>query len=252
MPADQVARHRKPGGERSTRRGLTARIGWVGLAAGGTAAALLVAAPLAWTLRSDAPDPTLDVSAPRAAAVARGMGQGAGDQEATPAKVAGPAASQVVSQRPRQIRLPSGITMAVHRAATGRGGKLMLPSNINRAGWWDGGSRLGDPYGAVVIAAHVDSYTQGLGRFAELLSMHAGDIVKLRSANLRETFRVTSAKLVPKTSLTAGSYAYSGHGSPRLVLITCGGTYEAAHGGYQYNMVVVASPVSAPRSLGRR
>lgn len=250
MLADPAGRHRKLGGERSTRSGLAARLGWTGLAAGGTAAAVLVAVPLAWTLRSDS-EPTLHASAPQAANVAGGTGEGAGDQEAAPADVAGPAASQVVSQRPRQIRLPSGTIMAVHRAATGRSGELMLPENINRAGWWDGGSRLGDPYGAVVIAAHVDSTTQGVGRFAELLSMHVGDIVKVRSADLRETFRVTSAKLVPKTSLTAGSYAYSGRGSPRLVLLTCGGTYDSARGGYQYNMVVVATPVAGAPSPGR-
>ncbi|MEP6528030.1 MAG: class F sortase [Nocardioidaceae bacterium] len=182
--------------------------------------------------------------------MAGGTGDGAGGQVAAPADVAGPAASQVVSQRPRQIRLPSGTIMAVRRAATDPGGELVLPGNINRAGWWDGGSRLGDPYGAVVIAAHVDS-TQGVGRAAEFLSMHAGDIVKVRSADLRETFRVTSAKLVPKTSLTAGSYAYSGRGSPRLVLLTCGGTYDSARGGYQYNMVVVATPVAGRPSPGR-
>jgi hypothetical protein len=252
LPADPTGRHRKLGGERSTKPGLAARLGWTGLAAGGTAAAVLVAVPLAWTLRSDTPEPKLHASAPQAASVAGGTGDWAGGQKAAPADVAGPAASQVVSQRPRQIRLPSGTIMTVHRAATGRDGELMLPENINRAGWWDGGSRLGDPYGAVVIAAHVDSTTQGLGRFAELLSMHAGDIVKVRSADLRETFRVTSAKLVPKTALTAGSYAYSGRGSPRLVLLTCGGTYDSAHGGYQYNMVVVATPVAGPTSPGRR
>jgi hypothetical protein len=246
LPADQAGRHRKPGVLRSARRGLTARLGWAGLAAGGTAAAVLVAAPLAWTLRSDARDPTLQVSAPQAASVAGGMGDGEGDQEAAPANVAGPAASQVVSERPRTIRLPSGTTMAVHRATTGRDGELMLPTNVNRAGWWDGASRLGDPYGAIVIAAHVDSFTQGLGRFAELLSMHPGDRVKVRSVNLRETFRVTSAKLVPKPLLTPRSYAYSGHGPSRLVLITCGGPFDAVNG-YHDNMVVSATPVFGPR-----
>jgi hypothetical protein len=216
--------------------------------AGGTAAAVLVAAPLAWTLRSDAPNPTLQVSTPQGARVAGGMGDGVGDQEAAPAKVAGPAASQIVSQRPRMIRLPSGTTMAVHKAATGRNGELMLPTNINRAGWWDGGSRLGDPYGSLVIAAHVDSFTQGRGRFIELLSMHPGNRVRVWSANLRQTFRVTSARLVPKPLLTPRSYAYSGHGPPRLVLITCGGPYDSVNG-YHDNMVVVATPVSGPRSL---
>jgi Sortase domain len=251
LRADQAGRHRKPGILRSTRRGLTARLGWAGLAVSGTAAAVLVAAPLAWTLRSDSPKTTLQVSATQAASVAGGRGERVGDQEAAPAKVAGPAASQVVSQRPRMIRLPSGTTVAVHKAATRPTGELMLPTNVNQAGWWDGGSRLGDPYGSLVIAAHVDSFTQGRGRFVELLSMHPGDRVNVWSANLRETFHVTSARLVPKPLLTPRSYAYSGHGPPRLVLITCGGPYDSVNG-YHDNMVVVAAPLSGPRSLKHR
>jgi Sortase domain len=249
LSAERPGRHRKTRGDRFIRSGLSARLGWTGLAAGGTAAAVLVAAPLAWVLRSDTPIPTLGVSEPQVASAA-GRVAGAGDREAVSAKVARPAPSQVVPQRPRSIRLPSGTTMVVKRAATGRDGELLLPRNVNRAGWWDGASRLGDPYGSVVIAAHVDSWTQGTGPFVEILSLHVGSIVKVQSADLRETFRVTSAGLVPKPSLNARSYAYSSHGPSRLVLITCGGPWDAVHS-YHDNMVVVATPISGPRSLKR-
>jgi hypothetical protein len=250
LPAETPGRHRKTRGDRFTRGGLAARPRWAGLAAGGMAAAVLVAAPLAWALRADTAHPTLGVSTPQAVSAAGGAGGGAGGLDAVPAKVAHPAASQVVSQQPRSIRLPSGTTMVVKRAETDGKGVLRLPNNINRAGWWDGASRLGDPYGSVVIAAHVDSYTQGKGPFAEVLSLHAGNIIKVRSTGLQETYRVTSARLVPKPSLNSRSYAYSGHGPSRLVLITCGGPWDAVNS-YHDNMVVVASPVSRPKNLKR-
>ena len=73
-----------------------------------------------------------------------------------------------------------------------------FPTNIKQAGWWDGGSKLGDPFGAIVVAAHVDSFTQGLGRFAELLSMKPGDLIRLDSAHLSDTYQVVRAGLVPE------------------------------------------------------
>ena len=135
--------------------------------------------------------------------------------------------------------------MRVRVSATARGGDLAIPANIKQAGWWDGGSRLGDPYGGIVIAAHVDSFTQGLGRFAELLTMRPGDFVTLTSAHLREQFRVVSADLVPKSSVSATSDLFSAQGRPRLVLITCGGAYTPA-AGYRSNMVVTATPLGRP------
>ena len=87
------------------------------------------------------------------------------------ANVAHAAPSQVLAGRPVALTLPSGTTMAIDATATGPDGALAIPADVNRAGWWDGGSRIGDPFGAVVVAAHVDSFTQGLGRFVELLGI---------------------------------------------------------------------------------
>jgi hypothetical protein len=164
--------------------------------------------------------------------------------QATPAQIGQPGPLQVDSERPRMLVLPSGTRMRVRQSATSASGALSIPADILRAGWWDGSSKLGDPFGAIVVAAHVDSFTQGLGRFAELLSMKPGDVVRLSSAGLSETFSVASAGLVPKNSISATSGVFSAHGPSRLVLITCGGVYDPSHGGYQSNMVVVAYPES--------
>jgi Sortase domain len=168
----------------------------------------------------------------------------------TPAQVGRPAASQVTAERPLAITLASGTTMRVRRSATSATGDLAIPSDIKQAGWWDGSSKLGDPFGAVVVAAHVDSFKQGLGKFAELLSMKPGDVIGLQSTHLSQTFRVAAAGLVPKTSITATSDAFSAKGPPRLVLVTCGGQYDPTRGGYQSNMVVVATARQPAQPLG--
>ncbi|MGI8434734.1 MAG: class F sortase [Nocardioidaceae bacterium] len=142
------------------------------------------------------------------------------------------------------VELPSGTRVPIDETATGSDGTLAIPPDIDRAGWWDGSSRLGDPFGSIVVAAHVDSFTQGLGRFVELLDMHHGDVVTLRSTSASQRFRVTSANLVPRSRVTNRSTIYSVSGQTRLVLLTCGGNYDPSSG-YADNMVVVA------RRLGR-
>lgn len=169
-----------------------------------------------------------------------------GRHQVTPAGIASPAASQVQSQRPVTITFPSGAHMRVLPATTDRTGVLLVPDDIGRAGWWDGSSRIGDPFGSIVVAGHVDSFTQGIGRFAELLDMHPGDEVRLESADLWQMFRVVSAQLEPKTSLTSDTRVFAHGGDERLVLITCGGRYVADLGGYLDNMVVIADPVGTP------
>lgn len=159
------------------------------------------------------------------------------------ASVATPARSQIPAQQPRAVSLPSGTTVRIDVTATDTNGELAIPSDVNRAGWWDGSSRLGEPYGATVLAAHIDSFSQGLGRFAELLDARQGDRIRLDSADLRQQFRVVSATLIPKASLSAQSNLFASTGPSRVVLITCGGAYDQSEGGYQDNMIVIAEPV---------
>jgi hypothetical protein len=213
---------------------------------------VLVAGAAVWAIGASGSDPidVLRVSKPEPAG-RHSSGTGASRSAAsarhvtpTPAQVGQPGPRQVDSQRPRMLVLPSGPRMRVRQSVTSASGALRIPTDINQAGWWDGSSKLGDPFGAIVVAAHVDSFTQGLGRFAELLSMKPGDVVRLTSTGVSETFSVASAGLVPKSSISATSGVFSAHGPSRLVLITCGGVYDPAHGGYQSNMVVVAFPTS--------
>ncbi len=181
-----------------------------------------VAMPTSASTTSTRPPPTTPASPQSSAAVAR------------------EAPSQVDAQRPQRLTLPSGTVVDVRVASTSGTGELVLPHDINQAGWWDGSARLGDPYGAVVIAAHVDSVEQGLGNFSELLSTRPGATISVVSRDHRQDFNVVSARLVDKASLSGESPLYSARGERRLVLMTCGGPYDP-DSGYRDNMVVIAS-----------
>ena len=137
--------------------------------------------------------------------------------------------------------------MNVDVAHTDPAGMLVLPADVDRAGWWNGSSRLGDPFGAILLAAHVDSFTKGIGPIAELLDARQGDRLRVAGRELSQQFEVVSVKFVAKTTLAQNSAAFSPSGDRRLVLITCGGPYDAANGGYRDNLVVVATAVGPLR-----
>jgi hypothetical protein len=166
---------------------------------------------------------------------------------APPAQVAQRVGS-VVPQQPTAIRLPNGLRIAVRAVGTRRNGLLDVPDDIRVAGWWSGGSRVGDPFGSSLVAAHVDSRIQGLGPFASLLGVRPGDRVRLWSRGLQQTFAVTSLRLRPRDIIGPHAYLHSPAGPRRLTLVTCAGPYDAARGGYQNLAVITAKPLGPARS----
>ena len=144
---------------------------------------------------------------------------------------------------PLQIELPGGRSAEVEPEPTVNG-VLQIPADIQHVGWWDGSADAGDPFGATVIAGHVDSRTQGLGFFAELLLMQAGDLITLRSGAADLSYRVVSATLVDKDALASDNEALDQHGPHRLVLITCSGQWHPEVRSYDSNLILVADPVA--------
>ena len=126
-------------------------------------------------------------------------------------------------------------------------GVLKVPENVQHVGWWDGSARAGEPFGATVIAGHVDSDTQGIGFFVRLRRIEVGDTVTLRRDSHRLTYRVTTVKEVARKALATDSQAFQQTGPHRLVLITCTGRFYRNRGGYEKNLVVVAKPLGLAR-----
>lgn len=154
------------------------------------------------------------------------------------------ASSALVAEAPVLATLPSGRQVPVRSVGTTEAGLLDVPADVDQAGWWRGGSRLADPFGSTLVAAHVDSRTQGLGPFAELLTVSRGARITLRSQHLAQTFEVRSRQLVPQGSLARETWLFDVAGDRRLTLVTCAPPYDPARGGYQFLAVVTAVPVS--------
>lgn len=161
-------------------------------------------------------------------------------------------AGSVSPERPRWLRLANGVWVPVHAVDTRSNGILDVPDDIRAAGWWRGGSRIGDLFGSTLIAGHVDSFTQGLGPFAALLSERPGDRLVLRSRHLEQVFAVNALRLRPRGTIQRGSWLHSPVGRRRLMLVTCASPYIPSKGGYQNLAIIVATPVGDPHERPSR
>ena len=147
-------------------------------------------------------------------------------------------------------RLPSGALIPIRAVSTLSDGRLDVPDDIRTAGWWRGGSRIGDLFGSTLLAAHIDSTSQGLGPYVELLSVQPEQRIVVTSATLEQTFEVRSLRLLPQGSLDGERWLFSPRGERRVTLVTCAPPYDASRGGYQNLAIVTATAVANPTARG--
>jgi hypothetical protein len=120
-------------------------------------------------------------------------------------------------------------------------GALQLPADPATVGWWAGGAAPGSDRGSVVLAGHLDSAERGAGPLQALLADDlAGEISVVDSQGTLHRYVVDSRTSYPKAELPPG--LFDTDGDPRLVLVTCGGAFDAETGHYEENVVVVARP----------
>ena len=122
------------------------------------------------------------------------------------------------------------------------GGLLVLPKRVDQVGWWDGSAQIGDPFGATVIAGHLDSPTGSPGFFASLLTVRPGQIVTVTGNGRQARYRISTLRTVPARALAKAADTFEQAGPHRLVLITCAGRFDPANGRYDRNLVVTAIP----------
>jgi len=145
---------------------------------------------------------------------------------------------------PTEVVLPSGTRVPVEPAGVDAGGALVVPEDPARSGWWTGGARVGEPFGSVVIAGHIDSTRFGIGRMAELRDVVPGDQVVAGGEARSVRYRVESVERIAKADLGADSDLFDQTGPHRLVLVTCDGEFDRSTRRYADNLVVTAVPIS--------
>ncbi|UJP41516.1 class F sortase [Cellulomonas palmilytica] len=123
-------------------------------------------------------------------------------------------------------------------------GTMEIPEDADEAGWYRFGPAPADDDGNTLIAAHVDSRLTGIGPFSRLRDVPSGAPVAVTDADgTVHRYRVTDVESIDKDSAPLDVW-FARSGPPRLVLVTCGGTWQEDVGHYSDNVVVTAEPVT--------
>ena len=166
------------------------------------------------------------------------------DRPAVPAGVVPmPSVAPVVAKppaRPVALEIPSiGVETDLGQLGLRRDGTVQVPSDPLQAGWFRLGTHPGER-GSSVILGHVDS-VDGPAVFHRLGSLGVGARVVVPLEDGRTAyFKVASVRTYPNAEFPARR-VYAAKRGRSLNLVTCGGAYDSAKGGYQSNVVVHAN-----------
>ncbi|TLW90397.1 class F sortase [Saccharomonospora piscinae] len=196
----------------------------------------LVAVPLLWwSLRPEAAGPDIEpVGEAAAGALTAGHGSPAPPVSGAP----------TVPTEPVEVTVPAlDLAAPVVGVGTTDTGLAEIPEHVGTAGWYSPGPRPGSATGSAVLVGHVNDVEQGPGAFARLAETAPGDRVEVRTrTGAVLAFRVIAREQWDKADVPLPRLFDVG-GSPRLVLLTCGGVLDQGTGQYQDNIAVTAVPL---------
>ncbi len=189
------------------------------------------------TTRSAAPRP-----APAAPTTTSGRAQVSSPTQKPTTHSSPTAAPSPVTAQPAVLTLPTlGVTADVGPVESVQG-VLQVPDDVNRVGWWTGSAPAGTATGSTVIDGHIDSAVQGEGAFFHLADLGPGDPVTVRTTTGRTIRYTVAARRVYVKAQGLPSEVFTDPGYPRLVLISCGGSFDYSERSYNDNIVVYATP----------
>jgi sortase (surface protein transpeptidase) len=136
-----------------------------------------------------------------------------------------------------------GIEMPVVPVGVADDGEMALPETPAQVGWYRYGARPGDDTGSTVLAAHLDMPGYGIGPIAAVEELRSGDVITVRSGEVRRRYAVTSVTRVRKTTLDLAAL-FARDGPAVLHVVTCGGDFDRERRRYDENVVVSAEPLA--------
>lgn len=148
-----------------------------------------------------------------------------------------------VTAVPARLRITAiGVSAPVVPVGVAADGTLGIPASPSVVGWWAGGGSPGQASGTTVLVGHVDSAAQGPGALFRLQRLRPGATVTVTASGRAWHYAVRAVRAYDKANLPSAA-VFGQRVTPRLVIITCGGPFDAATGHYLDNIVVYAVPV---------
>ncbi len=137
-----------------------------------------------------------------------------------------------------------GIDAALVAVSVDGARALVPPEDPAELGWWRG-VRPGAGAGSVIIAGHLDSRRYGRGPLAALVDLVPGNRAVLSNADgSSAAYVLRGVQTFPKDALPAAEL-FSQEGPERLVLVTCGGSFDPDRAGWDSNVVAVLDPATS-------
>lgn len=149
--------------------------------------------------------------------------------------------SAAVRTEPTRVQLPDlGIDMKVAPFGLTDDRAMALPASASSAAWYKYGAIPGDEDEAALIAAHVGD-TTGLGPFSRLGSAIPGTAVSVALSDGSSVhYTIVDVAQVSKQRIDVAEVLANARGM--LVLVTCGGRWNADAEHYEDNVLAWAMP----------
>ncbi len=146
-----------------------------------------------------------------------------------------------IGTQPESISLPSlGVASApIVPVGLEPNGELEVP-DADTVGWYEFGAGVDGGRGSAVLAAHI-AYNGRDGVFLDLVDLEPGDEISVERDGQPVAYIVESVVDYDKWELPIDDL-FSESSEERIVLITCGGSFNPELASYEDNTVVVASP----------
>lgn len=149
---------------------------------------------------------------------------------------------------PIRLRIPAlGVQAPIVAVRAAADGTLGVPDDAKAVGWWAGGAMPRDAVGSVVLDGHVDTVRSGAGALFHLADLALGAEVVVSTSTGDVRYVVVARRVYAKTGLP--SQVFARQGPPRLVLLTCGGPFDARTHHYRDNVVAYATPITGKEQL---
>ncbi|WP_433167065.1 sortase domain-containing protein [Kribbella sp. CA-247076] len=153
-----------------------------------------------------------------------------------------PTAEAPLPSPSRLIVEAAALDIPVRPVGVAEDGQMELPANPALIGWYRFGPGPADDQGTVVLGGHLDSKEYGVGPLVRLRRVEAGDLITVRSTDgSTSRYRVRRVEDIAKRKLPVDQL-FAREGPRVLKVVTCGGPYNEATGGYRDNLVVTAVP----------
>ena len=150
---------------------------------------------------------------------------------------------------PNRIDIPKLRTSApIVKVGTTADRELEVPQDPATVGWWRYGAKPGARVGTAILAGHIN-YAGVKGAMADIGQLNPGDEVDVygvQNADHRHLvkFSVTGVRTYHKSRLPYAQI-FDQKSVGRIVIVTCGGPFDASTGNYRDNIVFFAVPKAA-------